>query len=114
MNIKDLLQALVKGQDSLKQSQDALSERQDAMKQVLDGLSAGQDSLKIGQDSLKEEIAVLRQEVRKGFRETNERLDKQGKQLAYLDDDAPTREEHEGLVERVEKLEKSLTSQQLT
>lgn len=63
-----------------------------------------------GQDALKEELAVLREETRKGFRETHERLDKQGRQLAYLDDDAPTQEAHEGLIKRVEKIEKVLSA----
>jgi hypothetical protein len=64
----------------------------------------------VGQNELKEELAVLREETKDGFRETHERLDKQGRQLAYLDDDAPTREEHDGLVERVEKVQKVISS----
>ena len=63
-----------------------------------------------GQNELKEEIAILREETKDGFRKTHERLDKQGKQLAYLEDDAPTREEHDGLTKRVEEIEKVLPS----
>ncbi len=62
-----------------------------------------------GQHELTEELAVLREETKDGFRETHERLDKQGTQLAYIDDDAPTREEHDGIVKRVEKIEKVLS-----
>lgn len=79
-------------------------------KDILQVLLKGQDALQKGQNTLKEELAVLREETRDGFRETHERLAKQGKQLAYLDDDAPTREEHDGLVKRVEKIEKVLSS----
>lgn len=84
-----MLQVLIKGQDSLQRGYDALLK---------------------GQNELKEELAILKEETKDGFRETHERLDKQGKQLAYLDDDAPTREEYDGLVKRVEKVEKVLSS----
>lgn len=67
-------------------------------------LIEGQDAFKHGQEALQEEIAILREEMKKGFKKTHERLDKQGKQLAYLEDDAPTREEHDSLVTRVTKL----------
>ena len=40
----------------------------------------------------------------KGFKKVNDRLDKQGKSLAYLEDDAPTVEEFEKLEERVTKI----------
>lgn len=65
--------------------------------------------LKEEQNELKGEIAILREETRVGFRETHARLDNLGKQLAYLDDDAPTRDEHDRLVKRVEKVEKVLS-----
>ena len=38
------------------------------------------------------------------------RLDKLGKQLAYLEDDTPTREENDKLEERVAKVEKTISS----
>ncbi len=38
------------------------------------------------------------------------RLNKMGKQLAYLEDDAPTREEHTKLEKRVSKLERKVAS----
>ena len=65
-----------------------------------------------GQDALKEELAVLREETKEGFKKTHERLDVQGKQLAYIKDDAPTNEEHDVLKNRVEKIEKVLPSLQ--
>lgn len=71
-------------------------------------LQLGYHELKSGQRVLKEELALLRLEMRDGFKKVNERLDRQGKQLAYLEYDAPTRAEHDGLVKRVEKLEKRL------
>lgn len=49
--------------------------------------------------------AALDAKIESGFKEVNDRLDKQGKQLAYLEDDAPTRGEFDELTKRVEKLE---------
>lgn len=59
----------------------------------------------------------IRSEMKEGFEKVNKRfdmvdarLDKQGKQLAYLEEDAPTREEHDKLNKRVTKIEKKLAS----
>ena len=117
MTTNEMLQILIKGQDTLKQELNVLKEGQDTLKQELNVLKEGQDSLKNGydllnqgQNALKEQLAILREEMRHGFRKTHARLDKQGKQFAYLEDDAPTREEHDGLTKRVEKIEKVLSS----
>ncbi|HEX8931924.1 MAG TPA: hypothetical protein VF810_02100 [Patescibacteria group bacterium] len=72
-------------------------------KDMLQILIKGLEALTEKQDEFKMELAVLREETKRGFKETHERLDKQGKQLAYLEDDAPTREEHDILVKRVER-----------
>lgn len=39
-----------------------------------------------------------------------DRMDKIGRSLAYLEDDTPTREEHDALVGRVTKLEQKISS----
>ena len=44
-------------------------------------------------------------ELREGIFENGKRIDKIGLQLAELEDDAPTREEHNELESRVDKLE---------
>lgn len=51
----------------------------------------------------------MRKKMEAGFKSVNERLDKQGAQLAYLEDDAPTREEHDEIEGRVRKLERKMT-----
>lgn len=51
------------------------------------------------------ELALFKKETGQGLQKVHERLDKQGKQLAYLEDDAPTREEHDVLKKRVKRLE---------
>mgnify|MGYP001606619179 CR=1 FL=1 len=45
------------------------------------------------------------EKVDKRFDKVDGRLDTLGKQVAYLEDDAPTREEHTALEKRVETLE---------
>ena len=64
-----------------------------------------------GQESIKDDIKKLEKKVDIGFKEVNRRLDKQGKSLAYLEDDAPTREEHGKLEKRVTRVEKKLQIQ---
>ena len=56
------------------------------------------------------ELDSLRQETRNGFVQVNKRIDKIGKQLAYLEDDAPTKEEFGELEKRVGKLETKFVS----
>ncbi len=66
-------------------------------------------------------IALLRQEMKNGFKDVNERMkngfkdvnervDRLGGDIAYLEDDAPTREEHDELEKRVTKLEHKIIS----
>ena len=58
-----------------------------------------------GDEKLHTEIKELRTETKEGFKKVNHRLDLIGKQVAVLDDDAPTGDEHNELKERVTKLE---------
>lgn len=55
-------------------------------------------------------VDELRKEMSDGLRKVNDRLDKIGTSLAYLEDDAPTRDEFDSLENRVEKLENSTTA----
>lgn len=81
----------------------------DDVKDMLKAVINGQHALKselLGEISkLDVKLESFRQEVNNKFDEVNKRLDKQGAQLAYLEDDAPTREEHANLEKRVEKIE---------
>lgn len=54
------------------------------------------------------EISSIRNDMHQGFKEIHARLDKQGKSLAYLEDDAPTREEFTTLETRVTKIERGV------
>lgn len=61
-----------------------------------------------GQVSLREDINILEKNMNNGFQKVNDRLDNIGKQVAYLEDDAPTRDEHDNLKKRVTKLEQKV------
>ena len=73
-----------------------------------------------GQSTLKQEVVSemaklrndlegLKKKTDNGFKSTHERLDKLGMQLAFLEDDAPTREEHDALENRVKTLDQQTT-----
>ncbi len=55
---------------------------------------------------LDKEVVGLRQEMQKGFSDLTWRANMIGKQLNALDEDAPTGEDFNKLVKRVDKLEK--------
>lgn len=57
-----------------------------------------------------ERFDALETKMDNRFREVHDRLDKIGLQVARLEDDAPTREEHDVLVKRVTKVEKRTAS----
>lgn len=57
-------------------------------------------------DSYGENLNEFKKETKLNFRKVNDRMDKLGRQLAYLEDDAPTREEFDELKEKVEKISK--------
>ena len=80
---------------------------------IVNGQSAMKQELLVKIEGVDKKVAVLSKETKEGFKEVNERLDKQGKSLAYLEDDAPTRDEHDKLEKRVTKVERKLQIQTL-
>ena len=84
----------------------------DEVKKMLKAVVAGQGALR---EYIGDEIKRLENKMDQGFarvdkrfEEVNGRIDKLGKQLAYLEDDTPTREEFDGLESRVVKVEKKI------
>ena len=84
-DVMDLLNVVINGQHALK-------------KELLEEIA------KLSK-KLDNESGSLRREMKDGFTEVHKRLDKQGAQLAFLEEDTPTREEHDGLERRVGKIE---------
>ena len=76
---------------------------------ILDGQKALEERLSEKIDKvdkkLTERIGNLDRKVDEGFKKVNNRLDMQGKQLAYLEDDAPTIKEFIRLKKRVISIE---------
>ena len=82
---------------------------------LIDGQAALREEIKEGRDNFRKEMKegqdTIRQEMKQGFRKVNKRLNIIGKAVAFLEDDTPTREEHDKLEKRVTKVEKKLQIQ---
>lgn len=89
-NTQTMLKAIINGQSSMKE--ELLAEIRKVDKK------------------LDREVGSLKDEVKSGFKTVNNRIDKIGKQLAYLEDDAPTREEFDELTKEVDKLKVKIAS----
>lgn len=90
--------------------QDDINEIKKMQRAIINGQSSMKAELlaeikKVDQ-KLDKEVVGLRQEMQKGFNELTWRVDMLGKQLNSLDEDAPTGEDFNKLVKRVDKLEK--------
>ncbi|OGM25459.1 hypothetical protein A2715_05420 [Candidatus Woesebacteria bacterium RIFCSPHIGHO2_01_FULL_39_32] len=84
-DVKKMFRTIVNGQSAMKQ--ELLTE----IKKVHEKLTGRIDSLS--------------SEMKNGFKKVNRRLDTIGKNVAYLEDDAPTIEEFNKLEKRVSRLE---------
>jgi predicted nuclease with TOPRIM domain len=84
------------------------------LKTIINGQSALKEELLRRIDKtvakLSRRINGLEKKTESGFKEVNERLDKIGKQTAFLEEDTPTRKEHNQLEKRVGKLEHQYAS----
>ncbi len=76
----------------------------DDTKKMLQAIIHGQNSLK---QELVTKIDKLDSKIDQVEKRLTNRINALGKQLAYLEDDAPTREEFDSLEERVGKIEQS-------
>jgi len=72
---------------------------------IINGQKALEERLSEKIDKVDKKVGVLEKKIDEGFEKVNRRLDKQGAQLAYLEDDAPTIREFDKLGKRVAKLE---------
>jgi len=86
----------------------------DGTQKILRTIMNGQSSMK---SELLGKMTKLEKKVDDGFEKVNERfndaikrIDKIGLQVAKLEDDAPTVEEFDNLVKKVEKVQQNLTS----
>lgn len=77
------------------------------LRAVINGQSAMKEELLKKIDGLDKKVDKLGKKMDSGFKKVNERIDKLGRSLAYLEDDAPTRDEFNDLTGRVDKIEKN-------
>lgn len=63
-----------------------------------------------GQVSIRKDIKKVESKIDKVEKNLTVRIDRIGSQLAHLEDDAPTKEEHEDLEKRVDKVETRIAS----
>jgi len=80
------------------------------LRTIINGQSAMKSELLGEIKKVDKKVDLLKKSMDKGFKDVNARVDKLGKSLAYLEDDAPTREEFEDLDKRVGNFEENFTS----
>ena len=97
--------------------QDDIKEIKKMQRAMINGMSAMKGELLSEIDKLRKEtqegfkevnnkIDAHRKETKRGFKDINNRADLLGRQLDALDEDAPTGEDFNKLVKRVDRLEK--------
>jgi len=77
---------------------------------IINGQSAMKRELFQKIDKVDGKVDKLGMKIDKVEKNLTKRIDKIGLQLAYLEDDAPTREEYDGLENRVGKLEQTIVA----
>lgn len=77
------------------------------LRAIINGQSAFRQEILSRLDKLETKLEGMINKVEKNL---TERIDKLGMQLAYLEDDSPTREEFDKLEKRVDKIEQKATS----
>jgi predicted nuclease with TOPRIM domain len=87
-----------------------MADIQKMLRTVINGQSSMKQELLAEIKKVDSKVEGVNKEMKRGFKDVNNRIDKLGSQLAYLEDDAPTREEHEKLEKRVGKLEQKVAS----
>ena len=80
------------------------------LRAVINGQSAIKEELLEKISGVDKKLDNLEKKVDGGFQTVNERIDKLGKSLAYLEDDTPTKDEFDGLANKVDKIEKNFVS----
>ncbi len=87
---------------------------QTMLKAIINGQSAMKEELIKKIDNVEKNLSTridkLENKVDTGFEKVNKRIDNLGKQLAYLEDDTPTREEFDKLSGKVEKIQIKIAS----
>jgi len=104
-----MLSILIEGQHQLradmKGMEKRLGKRMDVLEKRMDKVEKRMDALEKRMGSMENHVDGLEKEMRGGFTQLHARIDRFGCDLAYLYDDAPTREEFEILEKKVHHIE---------
>ena len=104
-DVQKMLKALIKGQSELSKNQSELSDKIDNVNsELLDKIDNVHSEFLVEIGGVHREVSDLRTETMEGFKKVNDRMDTLGKSLAYLEDDAPTREDFDNLETKVSKI----------
>lgn len=91
-----------------------MSDTKSMLRAIINGQSALKEELLNKIDKVDKKVDLLGENLGGKIdgveKRLTERIDKLGKQLAYLEDDTPTIEEHENLEKRVTKVEQKIAS----
>lgn len=115
-DIQKMLKALTKGQSELSTKIKVLTKGQSELSnkigyvhsELSDKIDNVRSELLVEIGDVHREVQDLRTETKEGFKKNNDRVDMLGKSLAYLEDDAPTRDEFDNLEVKVTKIEQIL------
>lgn len=83
---------------------------QKMLQAIINGQSAIKQELSSKIDKVDQKVDRLGEKLDKVEKNLTGRIDKLGRQLAYLEDDTPNREEYDQLENRVDRLEQKATS----
>lgn len=87
-----------------------MNDTQKMLQAIINGQSAIKQELSGKIDRIDQKVDRLDEKLDKVEKNLTGRIDKLGKQLAYLEDDTPTREEYDKLEERVDKIGQKVIS----
>lgn len=87
-----------------------MNDTQKMFQAIINGLAAFKQEVFARFDKTDQKIEKLDKKIDSVEKNLTNRIDKLGLQLAYLEDDTPTREDHDKLVGRVDKLEQKISS----
>lgn len=87
-----------------------MNDTQKMLQAIINGQSAIKQELSGKIDKVDKKVDGLGEKLDKVEKNLTKRIDKLGMQLAYLEDDTPTREEYNNLEKRVDKVEQRVAS----
>lgn len=87
-----------------------MNDTQKMLQAIINGQSAIKQELSGKIDKVDKKVDGLGEKLDKAEKNLTKRIDKLGMQLAYLEDDTPTREEYNNLEKRVDKVEQRVAS----